>query len=107
MEALKINLGDPTITISTRQGLTDRQIDIRARKYADLDAQIKALTAERDAIRAELIEEGTRQTKNYVLTVTTSTRSGIDAARLKKERPKIYAEYAKQTEQTRFTVRAI
>ena len=107
MEALKLNFDDPMITVSTREGLTDRQIDIRARKFADLDAEIKRLTAERDAIRSELIEQGTRQTKNFVVTVTTSTRNGIDTARLKKDHPKIFAEYSKQTEQTRFTVRAI
>lgn len=97
----------PEITIAQAKELTDRQIDIRARKWAELDAQIKTLTAERDALRSELIDAGNRQTKNFVVTVTTSTRTGIDSARLKAEHPKIFAEYQKVTPQTRFTVKAI
>lgn len=97
----------PEITIAKAEGLTDRQVDIRAKKWLELDAQIKALTAERDAIRAELIEEGSRETKKHIVTVNNTFRPGIDTARLKAEKPKIYAEYQKQISQTRFSVKAI
>lgn len=107
MENVARKIEIPEITIAQAKGLTDRQIDIRARKWAELDARIKALTAERDALRAELVEAGTRQTKNFAVTVTTTMRSSLDSTRLKAERPKIFAEYQKQTPQTRFTVKAI
>ena len=107
MEAIKINREDPMIVISTREPLTDRQIDIRAKKWAELDATIKALTAERDALRDELIQEGTRQTRNYQVTVTAYARTSVDSKALKAEQPEVFAKYAKPTTQTRFSVKRI
>ena len=107
MEAIKIERNEPVIVVSTREPLTDRQIDIRAKKWSELDATIKALTAERDALRDELIQEGTRQTRNYQVTVTASTRNTIDSKALKADHPDLYAAYSRASLQTRMTVKRI
>ena len=70
--------------------LTKRQITIKASKYADLDAQIKALTKERDEIKRVLTDyakahENRADLGSMLVTVTTSWR--FDSAKVLKAFP--------------------
>lgn len=92
------------VVISTKKSLTDRQLDLRAKKYADLDAEIKRLTAERDAVKAELIEAGTRATAHWSVTYTEYQQSRFDSRRFREDHPRQYAEYQTKVQGSKLTV---
>lgn len=93
----------PEITIAKAEELTERQVDIRAKKYAELDAEIKRLTEERDKVKAELIKFGGHG-KYWTVTYTEFTQTRFDSTRFKKECPELYSKYMKDTKSSRFTV---
>lgn len=90
------------------QKLTDRQIDNRIAKIADLDSQIKALQAERDALKAEITEAiGTEhETAHYIIRNTSVTSQRFDSKAFKAAEPETYAAYCKETTANRFTYKA-
>ena len=90
-------------------GLTDRQINNRLAKMADLDAQIKALEAQRDALKAEIIESmtgDTRETAAYKVSYKEVTTNRFDSKAFKADFPETYKQYQKQQTCRRFTYAA-
>ena len=89
--------------------LTDRQVENRIAQYAQLDAQIKELKKQADALKAEIIDNinGAFAGKRYTAKYTEYTSPRIDSTRLKAERPDVYAEYIKETISSKFTYKAI
>lgn len=104
--AIKIQ-NDNMVEISISSALTDRQIDIRAKKYLDLDAKIKELTAQRDALKEELLEAGTRATAHFSVTVTTYSQSRFDSKAFGKDHKNLYEAYRKPVSCTKFEVKAV
>ena len=90
-------------------GLTDRQINNRLAKMADLDAQIKALEAQRDALKAEIIESmtgDTRETAAYKVSYKEVTTNRFDSKAFKADFPETYKQYQKPQTCRRFTYAA-
>jgi len=81
-----------------------------AREYRELQAQIKALEAEADALKQEMIREmDTQQLEElhageYTIRYSLYESARIDATRLKEEQPDLYSTYTKKTVSTRFQV---
>lgn len=93
-------------TVQPEPVLTDRQIDNRMRKVADLDAQIKALKAQRDKLVAEVAEAlpGEHyETGAYKINNTTVKSNRFDSKQFKADHPKQYAQYCKESTTTRFS----
>lgn len=99
-----------SFTIIGREILTDRQIDIRAKKFADLDAAIKAMEKERDALKAEIIAgmgSAERVTGHYKVANTEYSTSRFDGKAFKAEHPEMFSVYNKITITSRFSLKAI
>lgn len=77
----------------------------KIQQYLELDARVKELTQERDAIKQELqlalsdAEIGRAQ--GYVVEWKNQTRQSLDTQRLKKEQAEIYAKYLKPVQTVR------
>lgn len=90
--------------------MTNRQIDNRCKKLADLEAQIKALTAAADAIKAEIkadmdadaLEEIDTGKFKVRYKVVESMR--LDSRALKNDLPDVYSMYSRVSACKRFTV---
>lgn len=90
--------------------MTNRQIDNRCKKLADLEAQIKALTAAADAIKAEIkadmdadaLEE--IDTGKYKVRYKLVESMRLDSKALKKDLPDVYSLYSRVSTCKRFTV---
>lgn len=93
------------VTVNTRAPrMTDRQINMRIRKYAELDTRRKALEKEAATIKKELdallldLTNGTEcviATGKCMFTLHYIATSAIDSTRLKKELPDIATAYTK------------
>ena len=86
--------------------LTDRQIFNRVKKIADLDSQIKALQAQRDALADEVKEAMTGEsieTDAFKVTYKDVTTNRFDSKAFKAEYPDVYKEYCKTSTCKRFT----
>lgn len=89
--------------------LTDRQINNRMRKIADLDAQIKALQTARDALADEVkqaMTADTIETADYKVSYKQITSNRFDSKRFKADHPEQYTEYCKPSTCSRFTYTA-
>lgn len=89
--------------------LTDRQINNRMRKIADLDAQIKALQTARDALADEVkqaMTADTLETADFKVTYKPVTTNRFDSKRFKADHPDQYADYCKPSTCSRFTYTA-
>ena len=77
----------------------------KIQQYLELDARVKELTQERDAIKQELqlamsdAEIGRAQ--GYVVEWKNQVRQTLDTARLKKEQVEIYTNYLKPAQTVR------
>jgi predicted phage-related endonuclease len=82
----------------------------KAREYRELQAMIKEMEAEADAIKLTLISEleardtDTVQADVFTIKFTAYQSSKIDTAMLKRELPELAEKYTKTTEARRFSV---
>ena len=91
-------------------GLTTRQINNRLDKIADIDAQIKALEAQRDTLKKEITDamtSDTLETGAYKVTYKEITTNRFDSKSFKADHAKLYAAYTKPSTSRRFTYKAI
>lgn len=89
-----------------KKELTERQTLNRLHKIADAELRKKEAEKEIEAIRAEIIGEAENlsiDNELYKISYTAVTSSRIDTKRLKEEKPKIYADYLKESCSMRFT----
>ena len=89
-----------------KPALTDRQINNRMKKIADLDAEIKRLQALRDSVADEVKEAMTGEvieTDAYKITYKDVTSNRFDSKAFKAEYPDIYTAYCKTSTCKRFT----
>lgn len=96
------------ITRPDALGLTDRQVANRVSKWAALDAEIKRLKAEQDALRAELTAGGRAvdiDGPGYVLKLTYYPEARFNSTAFKKAYPDIYEEFRQEATRSRFTAR--
>lgn len=87
--------------------MTEKMIDNRLRKIATLDAQIKAMEAEKKALEQEVKdymgEKEELTTKTYIVKWTKYSSNKFDTKAFQNDRPKVYEKYLKQTETRRFS----
>lgn len=96
-------------TITQPETLTDRQLDNRMKKLADLDAQIKALQDARDALKDEITAAMTGDAldlPSFTVKWTDVTSKRFDSKAFKADHPETYDEYSKETTTKRFTYKA-
>ena len=85
-------------------------ITTTAREYRELQAQIKTLEAQAEALKQALIREmDARQAEEltageYTIRYTIYESARLDSAKLKAEHADLYAAYTKKTAATRFQV---
>lgn len=90
--------------------MTNRMIDNRCKKLADIENQIKALTAAADAIKAEIkadmeadsLEE--IDTGKFKIRYKLVESMRLDSKALKADLPDVYSRYSKVSTCKRFTV---
>ena len=89
--------------------LTDRQIDNRMKRIAELDTVIKQFQAERDALKEEVAAAvtGERSTAHFTVRNQTVTSNKFDSKAFKADHPKMYADYCKPSTSSRFTYKMI
>jgi predicted phage-related endonuclease len=81
-----------------------------ATEYRDLQAEIKALEEQADALKQTMIKEmDARQVEklqagNYEIRYTLVESSRLDSAKLKADHADLYTAYTKRTASTRFQV---
>lgn len=87
--------------------MTDRQMKNRLEKLAALDEQARALKAEAEAIRAEIVADlgdaETRTSARFIVRYQTITSNTFDTSRFKKEHARLYDEYTTPKTTRRFT----
>jgi len=90
--------------------MSANEITSKARDYRELQAMIKELEAEADALKVAIIAEmeaqgtDTMQADIFTIRWTAYTSSRLDTVALKKEMPELAARYTKTTEARRFQV---
>lgn len=99
----------PVLYMIQAGNLTDRQIDNRMKRLAEIDEEIKALETERDALKAEITAsmQETRSTMRWTISNKQVSSMRFDSRSFKADHPKLYADYCKPATTTRFTYRAI
>jgi len=81
-----------------------------AREYRELQAQIKELNAQAEALKQEMIREMDAQqleethAGEYTICYSLYESSRFDVTRLKNEKPDLYSTYIKKTVSARFQV---
>jgi len=77
----------------------------KIQQYLELDARVKELTQERDAIKQELqlalADAEIGRARGYIVEWKNQVRQTLDTARLKKEQAEIYANYLKPAQTVR------
>lgn len=90
--------------------MTDRQINNRINKLQGIEAQVKELEAQAEAIRAELkadLEskgEDEHNTGSFVLRWKEIISSRLDSKALKAALPDVYGQFCKASVSRRFTI---
>lgn len=95
----------PEAAVVAAPGLTERQIMNRLKKHAELKAQIKALTAEKDAIEAEIMgaaEAVAIDCEKFMLDAGKEPYKTFDGKAFKADHPDMYAAYQKQSARSKF-----
>lgn len=101
-----------TQEIAEIEVLTEEQMETLATELKKLESEAEAIKAEiearKNALKDQLRIRKTNEVKAGIFTVklTQYTTKRIDSTLLKKELPKIYADYCKPSIQERFTVKA-
>ena len=86
------------------------EINNTAREYRSIQAMIKELEAEDDALKQEMIREmdslqvDELAAGEYTIRYTLVESSRLDTAKLKAAQPEIFDAYTKKTTSTRFQV---
>lgn len=86
-------------------GLSERQIYNRLQKIQDLENTIKMLTAERDAIRADIMRDAESMLidcKLFKLDAGRESTTSFDGKAFKADHPEMYAEYLKPGSRSKF-----
>ena len=87
--------------------MTNKQIDNRIEKLEALEAQIKALEKQADAVKdelkAELGDSEHLETAKHRVNWARVLTERLDSKALKAEHPKMYSQYVKTTESRRFS----
>lgn len=92
--------------VAPQKLLSDRQIDNRIKKLADLECTIKDLKKEVEAIKAEIIDAmpaAELTTSHYKIHYTTYPQKRIDTAALKKAMPEVAEKFTKISQSHKFT----
>lgn len=103
MERTMVNVNAAAETMPA--GLTERQIYNRLQKIADLEKQIKALTAARDEIRAEILSGAECVFINcdkFTLDAGRENYAAFDSKAFKAAEPDLYKAYTKQGSRSKF-----
>lgn len=83
--------------------ITKAQATTKIERYLEIQALIKKVSQEADAIKEELKElADSKESRKYVVddhsvSVTTATRKSVDAKALAEAHPKIAAKFTKET----------
>ena len=86
------------------------EISNTAREYRSIQAMIKELESEADALKQEMIREMDSQqveelaAGEFTIRYTLIESNRLDSAKLKATQPEIYDAYTKRTTSTRFMV---
>ena len=92
--------------------MTNRQLDNRVKKIQALEAQIKELEAQADALRdeikADLTDKGEDEhnTGAFIIRWKEVLSNRLDSKALKAALPDVFAAYSKSSSSRRFTVSA-
>lgn len=92
--------------------MTNRQLDNRVKKIQAIEAQIKELETQADALRdeikADLTEKGEDEhnTGSFIIRWKEIFSSRLNSKALKAALPDVFAAYTKQSSSRRFTVSA-
>ena len=90
--------------------MTDRQINNRITRLQDIEAQMKELEAQAEAIRAELkadLEskgEDKHNTGSFVIRWKEIISRRLDSKALKAALPDVFAAYSRESSSRRFTI---
>lgn len=90
--------------------MTERMIENRIKKIQTIEAQVKDLEAQAEAIRAELKadleEKGVDElkTKNFVLRWKEIISNRLDSKALKAALPDVYGQFCRSCSSRRFTI---
>ena len=90
--------------------MTIETMTATAREYREIQAEIKALTEQADALKLAMIAEmDVRQADElaageYTIRYTLYESARLDSKKLKAENPGLYGQYSKATTSTRFSV---
>ena len=89
------------------------ELDIHAKKYLEIVAQIAALESEKKAMQEIFqaamseIEQEEISGHGWKATWHNTTRKSLDSKAIEKAYPDIYSEFLKETNSTRFTLNQI
>lgn len=92
--------------VAPQKILSDRQIDNRIKKLAELEEETKKIKKEVEAIKAEIISAmpaAELTTSHYKIHYTTYPQKRIDTAALKKALPEVAEKYTKISQSHKFT----
>jgi predicted phage-related endonuclease len=90
--------------------MSSLEMETTARAYRELQAEIKALEEQADALKQAMIREmdarnaDSLKAGEYTIRWGLYEQSRLDSGKLKSEQPDIYAAYTKRTTATRFQV---
>ena len=83
-----------------------QEIDVKVKELRELQAMVEEATAQIEAIKLKMVDEGTEvlQGDGWKATWHTVTSSRLDSKALKAAHPDLVAQYSKATSTTRFTL---
>lgn len=88
--------------------MTERAINLKAKKFLELDAEIKELKKQQDKIKkdiqTEMGESEELATEKFLIRWTSFTKSIFDTKMFKAERPDLFNIFSKQSNERRFSV---
>lgn len=89
--------------------MTERIINLKAKRIMELSEQIDALTAEQNKLKADIQgvmgESEELSTKNYVIKWIHICKQNFDTKAFKVAHPDLYNVFAKESNQRRFSVK--
>ena len=105
MATLKITTTDMVEIPIRPNDMTERKTYNRVRKYEELKKRADALKKQMDALKLELIGDAEAiddHAEKYTLIYKVTKYKALDADRLKREMPEVYAAYQKDAERPYF-----